>query len=73
MAENEFSKANGSVAGILISEAIVTLIIIFSVLAVKYFFKDTFTQLAQWYSTNICAETEADEVKRLPDGEAYEI
>lgn len=73
MAENEFSKVNGSAAGMLITEAIVTLIIIFSVLAVKYFFKDTFTQLAKWYGENICAETEADEVTRLPDGEAYEI
>lgn len=53
---------SGGLLGIIITEAVVTLIILLSVLAVKYFFKGTYSSLKEWYSVNICAETDINEV-----------
>ena len=52
----------GGFFGIIITEAVVTLIIILSVLAVKYFFKGTYQSLKEWYTASICAETDLNEV-----------
>lgn len=63
MDEQENLKAKGvGFFGIIITEAVVTLIIILSVLAVKYFLKGTYLSLKEWYSVNICAETDINEV-----------
>lgn len=62
MEESKNSKPNGGFFGILITQMTVTLIILLSVLAVKYFFKSTYKELKVWYDTNICAETDINEV-----------
>ncbi len=63
MDEQENLKAKGvGFFGIIITEAVVTLIIILSVLAVKYFLKGTYLSLKEWYCVNICAETDINEV-----------
>lgn len=62
MDEQENFKPKGGFFGITITQTIVTLIILLSVLAVKYFFKGTYLSLKEWYSVNICAETDINEV-----------
>lgn len=74
MDETEILKPkNGGLFGIIITETAVTLIILLSVLAVKYFFKGTYLSLKEWYSLNICAETDINEVLSAADGEENEI
>lgn len=53
---------SGGFLGIIITEAVVTAVILLSVIAVKYFFKGTYPSLKEWYNTNICAETDINEV-----------
>lgn len=53
---------SGGFFGIIITEAVVTLIILLSALTVKYFFKGTYSSLKAWYTENICAETDVNEV-----------
>ena len=53
---------SGSFFGIIITETVVTVIILLSALTVKYFFKGTYSSLEAWYTENICAETDVNEV-----------
>ena len=53
---------SGGFLGIIITEAVVAAVILLSVIAVKYFFKGTYPSLKEWYNTNICAETDINEV-----------
>ncbi len=62
MEEPKNSKPKGGFFGIIITQMTVTLIILLSVLAVKYFFKGTYRSLKEWYTVNICAETDINEV-----------
>lgn len=62
MDEQENLRPKGGFFGIIITQMTVTLIILLSVLAVKYFFKGTYKELKVWYDTNICAETDINEV-----------
>lgn len=62
MDEQENLRPKGGFFGIIITQMTVTLIILLSVLAVKYFFKGTYLTLKEWYSVNICAETDINEV-----------
>ncbi|MEE1239048.1 MAG: hypothetical protein UHO61_03895 [Acutalibacteraceae bacterium] len=66
MDETKNSKPKSGFFGIIITQSIVTLIILLSVLTVKYFFKSTYSSLKEWYNVNICAETDINEV--LDDG-----
>lgn len=62
MDEQENFKPKGVFFGMIITQMTVTLIILLSVLTVKYFFKGTYLSLKEWYSVNICAETDINEV-----------
>ena len=62
MEEPKNSKPKVGFFGIIITQMTVTLIILLSVLAVKYFFKGTYRSLKEWYTVNICAETDINEV-----------
>ncbi len=62
MDEQENLKPKGGFFGIIITQMTVTLIILLSVITVKYFFKNTYPSLKEWYSVNICAETDINEV-----------
>ena len=62
MDETKNSKPKSGFFGIIITQSIVTLIILLSVLTVKYFFKSTYSSLKEWYNVNICAETDINEV-----------
>ena len=62
MDEQENLRPKGGFFGIIITQMTVTLIILLSVITVKYFFKSTYPSLKEWYSVNICAETDINEV-----------
>lgn len=62
MDETEILKPKGGFLGIIITEAAVTLIILISVLCVKYFFKSAYPSLKEWYTESVCAETDINEV-----------
>lgn len=55
---------------IVIAQVVCVLIILIALLAVKYFFADTFSALRVFYEENICDETDVGEVT---DGVTYEI
>lgn len=74
MDENDILKPkSGGAFGIIIAEAVVALLILLSVLTVKYFFKGTYAELKRWYNTNICAETEISEVIETSGGGVNEV
>lgn len=64
---------SGGFLGIIITEAVVTAVILLSVIAVKYFFKGTYPSLKEWYTVNICAETDVGEVIETAGGGADEV
>ncbi|MGN0451439.1 MAG: hypothetical protein ACI4FN_04930 [Acutalibacteraceae bacterium] len=73
MDEKDFLKPKShGVFGIIITQAIVTAVILLSVLTVKYFFKGTYRDLKEWYTADICAETDINEVMET-GGESDEI
>lgn len=47
---------------ILITQIIAMVIILISVLIIKYFFKSTYEDLKAWYKEDICANTDIQEV-----------
>lgn len=56
---------------IIITQSICVVIILLTVLVVKYFFKGTYNQVKEWYSQNICVDTDINQV--ISDGETDEI
>ena len=47
---------------LIITQAVCIVIIISSVIAVKYFFKGTYQKLLSWYNENVCVTTDINEV-----------
>ena len=47
---------------LIITQAICVLIIILSVITVKYFFGGTYKKILSWYKENICVTTDINEV-----------
>lgn len=47
---------------LIIAQSVFVLIIISSVLVLKYFFKSTYLQVKNWYSQNVCVDTDINEV-----------
>lgn len=47
---------------LIIAQSVCVLIIISSVLVLKYFFKSTYLQVKNWYSQNVCVDTDINEV-----------
>ena len=62
MDEQENLRPKGGFFGIIITQITVTLIILLSVLAVKYFFKGTYKNLHNWYCRNVLVDTDIEEV-----------
>lgn len=63
MEEAEFSKkCKKGITDIIAVQLIFTAVIIASVLSVKYIFKDTYSELKQWYTSLACDETDVNEV-----------
>lgn len=73
MDEKDFLKPKShGVYGIIITQAIVTAVILLTVLTVKYFFRGTYQDLKEWYTADICAETDVNEVMET-GGESDEV
>ena len=51
-----------NLAKLIIAQTVCVLIIISSVLVIKYFFKGTYKQLTKWYIDNVCVDTDINEV-----------
>ena len=51
-----------NLARLIIAQTVCVLIIISSVLVIKYFFKGTYKHLAKWYTQNVCVDTDINEV-----------
>lgn len=60
-------------AQIIIVQAICVALIILTVVVIKYFFKDTYADIKEWYSKNICVETSVSEVLESMDGGTDEV
>lgn len=53
---------SGVFTNIIIAQAVCTVIILLSVLCVKYFYKGEYTRLKAWYNTEIATDTDIREV-----------
>lgn len=60
-------------AGIIIAEATVVLIILLTLTALKYFFKDYYAGVKEWYGVSLCAETDIKEVIETAGGDIVEV
>ena len=60
-------------AGIIIAEATVVLIILLTLTALKYFFKDCYAEVKEWYGASLCAETDIKEVIETAGGDIVEV
>ena len=53
---------NDNLTRLVITQTVCVLIIILSVITVKYFFKGTYKKLLYWYKENVCVGTDINEV-----------
>lgn len=60
-------------AGIIIAEAAVILIFLLTLTALKYFFKDYYAEVKNWYGVSLCAETDIKEVIETAGGDIVEV
>lgn len=60
-------------AGIIIAEATVILIFLLTLTALKYFFKDYYAEVKEWYGASLCAETDIKEVIETAGGDIIEV
>lgn len=72
MEENETVKHSG-LAGIIIAEAAVVLIFLLTLSVLKYFFKDYYNGVKDWYGISLCAETDIKEVIETAGGDTVEV
>ena len=68
MDENNIKKDGAGIASIIITQAVVTAIIILTVITVKYFFSGCYSEIKQWYTKEICSDTDVNEVLSLFEG-----
>ena len=60
-------------AGIISAEAAVILIFLLTLTALKYFFKDYYAEVKEWYGVSLCAETDIKEVIETAGGDIVEV
>ena len=48
-------------------------LLLLSVLTVKYFFKEYYEDISRWYKTSFCGETDVDEVLEAAGGGIDEV
>lgn len=60
-------------AGIIIAEAAVILIFLLTLTALKYFLKDHYAEVKNWYGVSLCAETDIKEVIETAGGDIVEV
>ena len=72
MEENGRISTSGF-AGIIIAEAAVVLIFLLTLTVLKYFFKDYYAEVKEWYGASLCAETDIKEVIETAGGDIVEV
>lgn len=72
MEENEKISASG-IAGIIIAEAAAVLIFLLTLTVLKYFFRDYYAEVKNWYGASLCAETDIKEVIETSGGDIVEV
>ena len=55
-------EKRGMYINIIITQAICMIVVLLSVITIKYFFKSDFKELKDWYKTQITADTRIEEV-----------
>lgn len=58
---------------IIVVQSICVAIILLTILFVKFFFKNTYKELKNWYQNNLCSETKISEVTDNSGGEDLEV
>ena len=71
MEAQDIKKSESKWIHITVTQLICVTIIIICLLATKFFFKGTYTEIKQWYQENICNDTDINEV--LQSGDKDEI
>ena len=72
MEENKTVSHSG-LAGIIIAETAVVLIFLLTLSVLKYFFKDYYAEVKEWYGASLCAETDIKEVIETAGGDIVEV
>lgn len=75
MQENEITAPDlsGRTASFIIVQAVTVVLLLLSVLTVKYFFKEYYEDISRWYKTSFCGETDVDEVLKAAGGDIDEV
>ena len=60
--ENNRKKRKNRIAEIIITQMVFVIITVLLLLAVKFFYKDTFSEIKAWYKDNVCVTTDVNEV-----------
>lgn len=60
--ENNRKKRKNRITEIIITQMVFVIITILLLLAVKCFFKNTFSEIKAWYKDNVCVTTDVNEV-----------
>lgn len=69
--ENIITTKKSKWVHIIITQAICVLVILSVVLVTKFFFKNTYKEIKEWYGINILNDTDINEILR--DGDANEV
>ena len=60
--DKKIGKPKNYYVSIIITQSICVALIALSVVCIKYFFKDSYKQIKEFYKNEICSQTDIDEV-----------
>ena len=65
------TKSKEMLPYIIITQSVCVILILLTVLTVKFFFKDNYSEVKTWYNHNICVDTDINQV--ISEGVTDEI
>ncbi len=65
--ENKTARARNYYISIMITQFICVLILLLSVICMKYFFKGTYSRVKEFYVNELCSDTDINEVLQAGD------
>ena len=60
--ENKTLKIKNPFISIMIIQSVCVMLILISLVSIKYFFENTYNDLKKFYNSEICSDTDIDEV-----------
>ena len=60
--ENKTLKIKNPFISIMITQSVCVMLILISLVSIKYFFENTYNDLKKFYNSEICSDTDIDEV-----------